>query len=396
MKNKTEKQPAGRPETFRQHVAEPEKSPPEPMVAEDELYGVDTGVGLDILDVMEALPFYVLLVDENHNILQANSALTVKLGLEPKEIVGKYCQKVMHGLDEPLHACPLEEAIEKGQPAERETFDPAFGCWTKSVIYPTKRLTRDGKKIFFHTITDITDLKQAEEHLKTSREQLRNLSRHLESVREEERKHVAREIHDELGQTLTVLKIDLSWLSKRFTKEQESLLEKTKSMYELVDMAIQTVKRISAELRPGILDDLGITDALEWQASEFEKMAEIKCEFSSNSKDIVLDSDRSTAIFRIFQEALTNVMRHASATKVRASLKEETGEIVMRIRDNGRGIKKKKIVGPEAFGIIGMRERVHFWGGEVTISSAPGKGTTVVVRIPLNNKVNLDAKNTNC
>jgi len=195
---------------------------------------------------------------------------------------------------------------------------------------------------------------------------------------------------------LTALKIDLSLLTKRLPKEQELLLEKTKSMYELVDTAIQTVKKISAELRPGVLDDLGIAAALEWQAAEFEKLTGIRCEFSSNPKDIILDPDRSTAIFRIFQETLTNVVRHANATKLKASLKKEAGRIVLRIRDNGTGIEKKQISDPGAFGLIGMRERARFLGGEVRISGTPGKGTTVAVSIPVPNKENLDAEDIDC
>jgi len=245
-------------------------------------------------------------------------------------------------------------------------------------------------------VSDITDRKQAEEQLRTSRKQFRSLSAHLESVREEERKSMAREIHDELGQVLTALKIDLSSLTEGYTEEQQVLVEKTKSVNELIDMAIETVKRISAELRPPILDDLGIAVALEWQAAEFEKLTQIKCDFSSNPKDIVLDPDLSTAIFRIFQEALTNVVRHADATKVKASLKAEASKVVLRISDNGKGIEKRQIADPKAFGLIGMRERARFWGGEVRVSGAPDKGTAVAVSIPLTNQENLNAENTDC
>jgi signal transduction histidine kinase len=242
-------------------------------------------------------------------------------------------------------------------------------------------------------VSDITDRKQAEEQLQASREQLRSLSAHLESVREEERKSMAREIHDELGQILTALKIDLSSLTEGSTEEQQLLLGKVKSMSELIDMAIETVKRISMELRPPILDDLGIAVALEWQAEEFSKRTQIKCEFSSKPKDIVLDPDRSTAIFRIFQEALTNVARHSNASKVKAVLTKETEKIVLTVKDNGKGIEKKQIGDPKAFGIIGMRERARFLGGEVRVNSAPGKGTSITVSIPLTKQENLDAQN---
>ena len=361
----------------------PKKSQPEHIVTQDESHGAHMNVGVNITDILDALPFYVLLIDEHHYILQANSAVKTQLDLESKDIVGKYCPKVIHGLDEPFYACPLEEAVEKGQAVEREAFDPASGRWIKSAIYPTRRFTRDGRRIYFHMVSDITDRKQAEEQLKASREQLRSLSAHLESVREEERKNMAREIHDEVGQMLTALKIDVSSLTERSTEEQQLLVEKTKSMNELIDMAIETVKRISAELRPPVLDDLGIAVALEWQAAEFEKLTQIKCEFSSNPQDIILDPDRSTAIFRIFQETLTNVARHSDASKVKAVLVKEADKIVLTIKDNGKGIEKKHIADPKAFGLIGMRERAHFWGGGVRVTGAPGKGTAVAVSIPL-------------
>ncbi len=336
-----------------------------------------------------------MLVDAHHRILQANSAVRAGLGMEPKDIIGKYCPKVIHGLDEPWYACPLEEAVQKDQPIEREAFDEQSRRWIRSTVYPIRRLTTGGGRIFFHMISDITDREQAEEQLIASREQIHNLLVHLESVREEERTNLAREIHDELGSLLTGLKIDLSWLTKRIPQEQELLSTKTKSMHELVDGAILAVKRISTELRPGALDDLGISAAIEWQAQEFERRTEIKFEFTSNPKDIVLDRDRSTAIFRICQEALTNVVRHANATRVKVTLKKEPDKIVLKIRDNGEGIEEKHLSDPRAFGLIGMRERARPWGGEVKISGTSGKGTLVMVTIPLAGKENLDVANTN-
>ena len=324
-----------------------------------------------------------MLVDEQHCIVEANSAVRRQLGLDPEAIAGKYCPTVVHGLDEPWHACPLEEAVETGQAVEREAFDEGSGRWVTSVIYPTGRLTPDGRSIYFHTVADISARKETEEQLKASREQLRDLSWHLESLREEERTKMAREIHDQLGQTLTALKIDLSWLSGRLPQEDESLLKKTESMYELVDDAIQTVKRISTQLRPGVLDDLGLTDALEWQTQEFEKLTGIKSKFSARPESIVLDRDRSTAVFRICQEALTNIVRHAQATRVSVGLRSVPGRVTLKVSDNGKGIEESQILDPRAFGLIGMRERARFWGGEVKISGPPGKGTLVAVSIPL-------------
>lgn len=221
-----------------------------------------------------------------------------------------------------------------------------------------------------------------EGELRSSRQQLRKLAAHLQSVREEERAGIARELHDEMGQALTALKMDLSWLNRRLARNDGSLVEKVKAMSRLTDTTIRRVKRLSTELRPGILDDLGLAAAIEWQVEEFEQRTGIECDVSVDGV-IILQQDCSTAIFRIFQEALTNIARHAKATKVRASLKEEDGKLVLEVRDNGIGITEKQICDAKSFGIMGMRERVYPWGGEVKINGILGEGTTVRVSIPL-------------
>jgi PAS domain S-box-containing protein len=341
-----------------------------------------TGFRLELLDLLDALPFYVMLVDDQHHILHANRAVQAELGVDPVDILGKYCPNVIHGLDSPIEGCPLEEAAEKNRSIEREIQDPNTGRWIVSGVYPTKGSTADGRRVFFHMVTDINKRKQAEEQLMTSREQLRQLSRHCESVREEERTNLAREIHDELGQLLTGLKIDMSWVAKRIPEGEGPLIEKITSMDGLIDKAIETIKRISTELRPGVLDYLGLAAAIEWLAQELEKHTEIKFDFRSSPKEITMDRDCATALFRICQEALTNVIRHANATRVKITLRKQANRMVLVVRDNGKGIDKEQISDPKAFGLIGMRERARFFGGEVKINGAPGQGTTVAVSIP--------------
>jgi PAS domain S-box-containing protein len=224
---------------------------------------------------------------------------------------------------------------------------------------------------------------RVENELRSSRQQLRNLSAHLQSAREAERTVVAREIHDELGQALTALKMDVSWIAKRLPESQAGSPEKLSSMAQLIDGTIRTVHRISAQLRPALLDDLGLTAAIEWQAQEFEKRTAIPCKLSMRINDRSLDRDVSTALFRILQEALTNVARHAHATKVTVDLHERAGVLVLRIRDNGEGIAHTELSNPQALGLAGMRERARLLGGTVVIKGAPGKGTTVTVSIPL-------------
>lgn len=229
---------------------------------------------------------------------------------------------------------------------------------------------------------DITGRKRAEEELQRSQKQLRNLADHLQSKREDERMTIAREIHDEMGQALTVLKMDLSWLARKVPGDREELLEKIRVMSGLVSTTHKTVQRIITELRPGLLDDLGLTAAMEWQTGEFQSRTGITCQLTIDPEDIVIDENRSTALFRILQESLTNVSRHAGATRVTVNLKEKKGQITLRVRDNGKGITKEQLSGNTSFGIMGIRERVHQFQGKMRISGGPGKGTTVVVEMP--------------
>src|SRR5437660_385693 len=185
--------------------------------------------------------------------------------------------------------------------------------------------------------------RHAQEKLRESHEQLRALSVYLQSVREEERSRIAREVHDELGQALTSCKLDLAWLAGRLPRSEKSLIVKTRELITHVDSTIQMVRRIATELRPGILDHLGLSAALEWQANEFQTRTGIRCDVYSELGDIPLDPDVNTAFFRIFQETLTNIIRHAGATHVTVHLKEEAGWIILEVRDNGRGISKSEI-----------------------------------------------------
>ncbi len=232
-------------------------------------------------------------------------------------------------------------------------------------------------------VRDVTERKKVEEQLRNSVEQQRQLSVRLQAVREEERTRIAREIHDELGQALTALKMDLSWLAKQSSINQKELLEKIEPMSKLMDETIQTVRRIATDLRPAILDDLGLVAALEWQSQDFQERTEVQCHFTSAFENIDLDWAYSTALFRICQETLTNVARHANATRVKIDFERDAGNVVMRVTDNGSGISKSKIFDSTSLGLLGIRERVQLLGGEVNINGIKGKGTTVTVRVPI-------------
>ena len=225
--------------------------------------------------------------------------------------------------------------------------------------------------------------RRAEDKLRRSLEQLRALSVYLQFVREDERIRISRQVHDELGQALTGLKMDLYWLANRLPKKFRSVHEKTRAMSAHIDETIQTVRRIATELRPGILDDLGLVAAIEWQAQEFQKRTGIECVVTSDLKDTILDQDLNTAFFRIFQETLTNIIRHAQASRVDVHLQQEENTLVLEVKDNGRGISEAELNDTRSIGVLGMRERAALLQGEFNITGVAGQGTTVTVRIPL-------------
>ena len=225
--------------------------------------------------------------------------------------------------------------------------------------------------------------RRMDEELRRTSEQLRALSAHLQSIREEESTRIAQRIHDELGQALTALKMDAVWLQKRLPKPPKECREKLRAMIALLDEAVLVVQRISLELRPSILDDLGLPAAIEWQTGEIRKTTGLTCELIIRPDEMELGRDLSTALYRIFREALTNIVRHAQATRVSASLIRTSQLIELTIADNGRGIHEEDIRSPKSFGLIQIRERAMFWGGVVHIAGSPGQGTTIQVKIPL-------------
>jgi signal transduction histidine kinase len=227
-----------------------------------------------------------------------------------------------------------------------------------------------------------SDRSSKEHEFQRSTEQLRELSARLQSVREEERTHLARTVHDELGQALTGLKMDVAWLQNHLDQEQPALLEKTQAMSDLTDAIVQTVRRISTELRPGILD-LSLVATIEWQLQEFQTRSGIQGKLISAPEETTLDSDGATTVFRIFQEILTNVARHAQATLVEVFMEETDAVLTLQVQDNGRGITDNEIHSPKSIGLLGMQERSRLRGGEVQFQGTPGKGTTVTVRLPL-------------
>ncbi|HEY6837367.1 MAG TPA: PAS domain-containing protein [Geobacteraceae bacterium] len=236
------------------------------------------------------------------------------------------------------------------------------------------------------TVQDVTERVKAEEELRESQEQLRSLSAHLQAAREMERAAIAREIHDELGQMLAALQFNVSVVAGGLREDQTFLADQVASMAQLIEESVKTVQRISSELRPVMIDDLGLAAAMEWQAKEFERRSGLTCELVTSLKSDDVGREVATAVFRIFQESMTNVLRHAHATRVEVSLIEKRGRLELAIRDDGRGISREELRNPLSFGLVGMRERVVTLGGRIRIWGARNKGTVVVVRIPVARK----------
>jgi two-component system sensor histidine kinase UhpB len=231
-------------------------------------------------------------------------------------------------------------------------------------------------------MTNITASKAAQLEVTNSRARLAELTAHIEEVKEQERTRIAREIHDDLGGNLTAIKMALTMLSKRLPADQPQLADKAAYVDSLVDRTIEAVHRISLDLRPSMLD-FGIVAALEWQVKEFEKHIGVPCSFTSDEKDIDLAPDHASALFRIFQEALTNIAKHAHATRVTVSLQQLRQHICLRISDNGGGVQAADRIKPGSFGLRGMSERALALGGTMALSRARGGGTIVTIKIKL-------------
>jgi signal transduction histidine kinase len=237
-------------------------------------------------------------------------------------------------------------------------------------------------------IINITQSRRRETELKESHERLREVSSHVMAAREHERIRIAQEIHDDLGGNLTAIKIDLDWLSRHIEEDDRVLLDKIQTIDRLVDRTIDSIRRMSRDLRPGIMD-FGIVAAIEWEATEFSKRLGIPCEVSCAQEDVELEQDAAVAVFRIFQEALTNIAKHGRASHVwvrldTSELEDASGSMLeLEVRDNGRGIAELDKAKLNSFGIRGMVERAGLLDGKLTVSGAPGEGTTVLLSVPL-------------
>jgi PAS domain S-box-containing protein len=334
--------------------------------------------------ILEAIPHAVIGLQDRRIIFVNNGVKTV-FGWTSDELIGRTTRLFYRsGKDYIRIACELYSILEKQPIASME-----FPCLRKdgTKIECMINAARIGKQLkekrVVITYENITDRKRAAQELEFSRHQLRQLSAHLQSIREKERTRIARELHDELGQLLTALNTEIVLLKNKIPAGQNILSDRAQSMSFLVELTMQTVKRIYMGLRPGMLDHLGLTAAITWQAEEFSRRTGIVCDVSFIPEDMTIDPDLTSTIFRIFQETLTNVQRHAKATKVTVNLKATDDQLEFVVKDNGKGIAEEQLKKPDSFGLMGIKERVYHWGGSEAIVGKIGKGTTITISIPL-------------
>ena len=333
--------------------------------------------------ILEAIPHAVIGL-RNRIIVFANDGVYRVFGWKPKEIIGNSMRPFFHNDKEFEREGQRFYSIMEKRKRHKLIF--TFVRKDGSDVICMDSAVRIGnnfqeKKIVV-THTDITKLKETEAKLKKSQRELQKHVYHLQDAIENERKRIARDIHDEIGQILTVLKMDLWWIEKKNYKD-DSLIDKISSMSTLIDKAIHSVQRISSDLRPALLDELGLIDVLEWYTDNFHDCTGINCEFVSNiDRSDSLNDKLSITIFRVIQESLTNVTRHALATDAKVYLFAKGKKINLIVKDNGKGIEPSRLYDPNSFGILCINERIKLLGGIVRIHGIKDKGTTIIAKIP--------------
>lgn len=322
----------------------------------------------------------IIIIDEKGIIEKLNPSAERLFGYSAQELIGHSINELMPEPDRSRHDAYLTDYLTSGKAKILDTRREVSGLKKDGSIFPMElgvsEFFVDQRHFFIGTVHDITERKKAEEAQ-------RDLSSHLETAREGERTRIAREIHDELGSILTALKMDLSWLNRQLPADLSLCREKIPVMSRNVDDAIGSVRKIIADLRPSILDHLGLLAAIDWKLDEFREQNGIQCILTAPEANIVMDEGRDIAVFRIMQEALTNIALHSGAADVTLDVETDTNRLMMKITDNGCGMVKAQMNRPGKYGILGMHERARHFGGKVTISSNPGKGTILELTMPL-------------
>jgi PAS domain S-box-containing protein len=337
-------------------------------------------------EILNNIPAMVVLIDKNYGYMRWNKQLELATGLTAKQLLKAHAVEDFFKDEKSKNAAYklLHEAFEKG--IAQGDVTPLFPNMEATFHVIIRRITYEGQTCLLVLGSDISERKKAEEQLNESYLQIRSLTEHLQNIREEEQTRIAREIHDVLGQQLTVMKINVNLLNGKVANSNEQVKVKLQELSGLIDETIQTVRKISSELRPKLLDDLGLVAAMDWHLKEFEKQSGIRTYFNEPEEEWELSEKTKTGLFRIFQEALTNVARHAQATQVQVALTKNNGQLRLSITDNGKGFSLQEAAQKKTLGMLGMKERTAIIGGDYQIHSEPGKGTSVIILLPIQNK----------
>ncbi len=338
----------------------------------------------EVDQVFETAADGMRIVDKDFRVLRANDTFAELVGLSKDQIIGKKCHDVFWGEMCDTTGCPLTRVLKGEEYVEydAEKVRPD-GTSVPCIVSATPFNRPDGSIVgIVEDFKDISERKKAESDLKETGERLRELAAHLQGIREEERSRIAREIHDELGQVLTALSLDVRWLQNRLPEERADLQAKIRTMGQFITATVGSVSRICSELRPAILDDVGLSAAIEWQAGEFTSRTGIECTISSDPRQIKLSEELSVAIFRIFQETLTNIIRHAQATEVNVTLRLTPHAFSMRVCDDGVGMQFSETHKINSFGLLGVMERVRGFGGEMSVYKGDLGGACLDIIIP--------------
>lgn len=334
----------------------------------------------------------IITVDDDQKIVLFNAAAEAVFGCPRDQAIGAPLSWFIPERFRGDHSAHIRRFGETGTPARRMGAQRIVtGLRRNGEEFPIdasiSHITEEsGSKFYTVILRDVTERVRAEQALKQSKEDLRELAAMSQSLREREKSHVARELHDELAQALTALKMDVSWIAERLPPGNTPVSAKVSTVLSLLDATVAATRRISSDLRPLLLDDLGLVPAIEWLVQNFTQRSGVACELAMGSGSLDLEEPYASAVFRIVQESLTNVARHARATQVEVTFERTDSAIGIRVRDNGRGFSASDPRKPKTFGLMGLRERAGLLGGEATVESEPGRGTTVIVTLPMEDK----------
>ncbi len=330
---------------------------------------------LQIRSILESISDSFIAFDKNFTITYINKSSATYFQQDPELLIGKSLKKILPKEKNNTLYRLIENGIESNHKVQGEVLDTDTGNWLHHYIYPSENL------VTIYT-RNINDEKKREKETEVITEDLRRLSKHLQEIREEERKTIARDLHDDLGQQLTGLQMDIHWMQKKLQQSDPLLVNKINEMNEMVDHTIRSIRRILSDLRPAILDDLGMLAAMEWLNQEMSKRYPIQIHFQVNTQDIPLSPDAASGLFRIYQEAFNNAIKHANAKSITANIEVTADQLIMSISDDGNGISDSKKQ-EKGYGLLGIKERTYILGGTFSIQSEIGKGTSLTIVIPL-------------